>query len=105
MLTIIFTLYFQIWDRRSKRILMEEMEWWKDVLPGMMSDEETLDDQSLKCMRPDWRGTKFNEFMDRLDEHVYRASKHTRKIRVLGSPVKCPVPGTVKEWMTKDYNQ
>ena len=55
---------------------MEEMEWWKDVLPGMMSEEETLDDQSLKRRRPDWKGTKFTEFMDRLDERAYRASKH-----------------------------
>ena len=68
----------------------------------MMSDEESMDDdKSPKRRRPDWRSPTFNLFMDELDECSYRASKHPRKIRVLGTPLKCPHPDNVKEWMVK----
>ena len=61
-----------------------------------------MDEQSLKQRRPDWRGARFNEFMDRLDEHAYRASKRPHKVRVLGAPLKCPLPGTVKDWIVDE---
>ena len=66
------------------------MEQWNDVKPIMMSDEETVDDQCLKRRRPDWRGAVFNVFMDELDLRSFYSSKHPRKVRVLGTPLKCP---------------
>ena len=77
----------------------EEQERWKDIDPNMMSDEETIDSQTLKRRRPDWRTESFNSFMDNLDRRSYQASKHPRKVRVLGTPLKCPAPLNVKEWM------
>ena len=80
----------------------EEQEQWEDIYPSMMSDEETIDAHTLKCRRPDWRGSTFNKIMDELDRRSYEISKHPRKVRILGTPMKCPVPPNVKDWMTAD---
>ena len=68
----------------------------------MMSDEETVDSQTLKRRRPEWRSAEFNMFMDLLDQRSYTSSKHPRKVRVIGSPLKCPPPLGTKEWMSTD---
>ena len=81
-------------------MLPEEQEQWKDVEPAMMSDEETLDSLTLKRCRPDWRSSAFNNFLDELDRRSYQTSQNPRKARVLGTPLKCPIPDGVKDWMT-----
>ena len=58
----------QIWDRRSKHVNENEILLWQDVLPSMMSDEETLDGGVMKRHRPDWRSREFTELIDTLDE-------------------------------------
>ena len=74
------------------------MDKWASIEPSMMSDEDDIesDDQSLKRRRPDWRSLSFNVFMDELDERSYGASKHPRKVRILGTPLKGPHPDNVR---------
>ena len=85
-------------------MLPEEQEQWKDVDPSMMSDEETLDSSTLKCCQPDWRLSAFYNFLDELDRRLYQTCQNPRKARVLGTPLKCPVPDGVKEWMTAQFS-
>ena len=93
----------KVWDRRSKQVRDDEIDLWKDISPLMMSDEETTEDsQAFKRRRPDWRSDEFNDLMDELDQRSYsKASKHPRKARVIGSPLRCPWPENIKEWMLK----
>ena len=66
----------------------------------MMSDEETTEDENiLKRRRPDWRSGELNDFLAMLDARSYQGSKHPRKVRVLGTPLKCPHPTGVDRWM------
>ena len=66
----------------------------------MMSDEETTEDENIfKRRRPDWRSGELNDFLDTLDARSYQGSKHPRKVRVLGTPLKCPHPTGVDTWM------
>ena len=94
-----YMIILKIWDRRSKVITDEEMEKWKDIYPTMMSDEETLDNKNLKRRRPSWRSSEFNELMDELDQRSESNSKHPRKNRVIGTPLKNDPPTNAKEWM------
>ena len=88
-----------MWDRRSKYISVEESEKWKDVNPVMMSDEETIDSKTLKRKRPEWRSVEFNSLIDEIEKRYENNSKHPRKERVYGSPLKCCAPASAKEWM------
>lgn len=97
-----FVSFHQLWDRRAKQVQLEEQEHWNDVQPSMMSDEETLDSQTLKRRRPDWRSSEFNSFIDELDRRSYQTCKHPHKARIVGTPLKCPIPSGVKEWMITD---
>ena len=82
------------------------MAQWQDVEPSMMYDKENMgDDQTLKRKRPDWRSPSFNSFMDELDQRAYHTSKHPRKMRVLGTPLKCPYPERVKQWMLNESEE
>ena len=63
-----YVIKLQIWDRRSKHVNENEILLWQDVLPSMMSDEETLDGGVMKRHRPDWRSREFTELIDTLDE-------------------------------------
>lgn len=95
----VVSLIIQVWDRRSKFISTEESEMWKDVHPVMMSDEETIDSNTLKRKRPEWRSTQFNNMIDDIERRYETSSKHPRKERVYGSPLKCSAPSIAKEWM------
>ena len=90
-----------MWDRRSKYISAEESEKWKDVLPVMMSDEETIDSKTLKRKRPEWRSVEFNNLIDEIEKRYESNSKHSRKESVYGSPLKCCVPAYTKKWMVE----
>ena len=68
----------------------------------MISDEETVDSQTLKRCRPEWRSAEFNMFMDSLDQRSYTSSKHPLKVCVIGSSLKRPPPLETKEWMGTD---
>ncbi|XP_077996815.1 uncharacterized protein LOC144450121 [Glandiceps talaboti] len=48
----------------------EEKELWKWVTPELMSDEETLDDNTLLIKSPSWRASKLNEIIARADERL-----------------------------------
>ena len=72
----------------------------------MMSDEETTEDENiLKRRRPDWRSRELNEFLDTLDTRSYQVAKHPRKVRVLGTPLKCPHPTGLTTWMVASPSQ
>lgn len=88
----------------AKFVNSEEANNWKSIEPLMMSDEEN-DELTLKRRRPDWRSQAFNKFMDELDERAYRASKHPRKVQVFGTPLKCPHPENVQDWMLNQVEE
>ena len=51
--------------------MLRRKKWFGGKMPShacMMSDEKTMDDQSLSRRRPDWRGEGFNQFIDRLED-------------------------------------
>ena len=59
-----------------------------------MSDEEAVEDGSMKRRQPEWRSQVFNEFMDKLDERATN-SKCARKKRIVGTPVKSDFPANI----------
>ena len=78
----------------------DELSKWQDIEPRMMSEEETVDAQTLKRKRPLWRSSELNAFLDALDERSVQAEgRNARKRRILGSPIPNSPPKTVKPWM------
>ena len=63
----------------------DELSKWQDIEPRMMSEEETVDAQTLKRKRPLWRSSELNAFLDALpmDERSVQAEgRNTRKRRI-----------------------
>ena len=94
----------QLWERRSKFVLEVEKERWKDVLPCMMSDEESSADGTIARHVPLWRSEEFNSMVDALDTRANSKSKNARKERVLRSPWKTPSPTNCKPWMIRQVD-
>ena len=44
-----------------------QMEAWKCIATGMMSEEETTGDGKIERRRPCWRSDRINNWMDELD--------------------------------------
>ena len=63
--------------------------------------QESVDANTLKRRRPEWRSQELNEFLDELDQRSYQSSKHPRKVRLQGSPLKGPGPLKASEWMKR----
>ena len=63
-----------------------------------MSDEEAVEDRSMKQKQPELRSQVYNKFMDRLDERATN-SKFARKKRVIVTPVKSDFLANIKPWM------
>ena len=67
-----------------------ELSKWQDIEPRMMSEEETVDAQTLKRKRS-------LSFLDAFDERsVQTEGRNARKRRILGSPIP---NSTAKPWM------
>ena len=69
----------------------------------MMSDEEAVEDGSMKRRQPELRSQVFNELMDRLDERATN-SRFARKKRVIGIPVKSDFLANIKPWMICSFS-
>ena len=52
---------------------------WANVTTSMMSDEEAVEDGSMKRRQPEWRSQVFNKLMDRLDERATNSKFARRK--------------------------
>ena len=63
---------------------------------------ESVDANTLKWRRPEWRSFELNALLDELDQRSYQASKHPRKLRVFGSPIRGPAPIGAAEWTIHD---
>ena len=60
--------------------------------------QESVGADTLKRRRPEWRSLELNRLLDELDQRSYQASKHPRKVRVLGSPIRGPAPIGAADW-------
>ena len=77
----------QIYERRAKQVRDREQDYWKDVTPDMMSDEEKQGDVFIHH-QPSYRSTKF---LNKLDQRAAaKSSYQPRASRELGSPAKKP---------------
>lgn len=91
----------QIYERRAKQVRDREQDYWKDVTPDMMSDEEKQGDVFIRH-QPSYRSTNFTKFLNKLDQRAAAKSSHQpRASRELGSPAKKPIPPMCKQWMIK----
>ena len=81
-----------------------EQEKWKDITPGMMSDEEEDGDDTFRVHRQEWRSEEITALFEELDRRADAVMKraHPRKTRVIGTPLKVGAPSATKEWMVKD---
>ena len=75
-----------------------ELSKWQDIEPRMMSEEETVDAQTLKRKRPLWRSSELIAFLDALDERSVQAEgRNARKRSILGSPIPNSPPKTANK--------
>ena len=79
---------------------------WKDVVPTMMSDDEDVGNNTFRVHHQEWRSLEMNDFLDELDQRADSAMKssHPCKSRVVGTPVKVPVPDKMEAWMVREDN-
>lgn len=80
-------------NKRSKR--MKQM--WNSVTADMMTEEEMGTENNYIRHRQSWRSTRFNSFMETLDEE--RCTKTLARQRDTGDIVVRPPPPRVKPWM------
>ena len=91
--------FTQIYERRAKQVRDREQDYWKDVTPDMMSDEEKQGDVFVRH-QPSYRSTTFTKFLNKLDKRAAAKSSHQPQTnRELGSPVEKPIPPMCKQWM------
>ena len=79
----------------------KEMTVWKDVLPSMMSEEET-DDESFQRQRHSWKSRKLVCFLHKLDSRIKKNNKSSvpARERSYGPLLEVPTPKSVRSWMT-----
>lgn len=73
---------------------------WKDVLPSMMSEEET-DDENFLRRRQCWKSRKFVRFLAKLDSRLQKKSNKSgalAKSRSYGT-LDVTAPTCAKTWM------
>ena len=81
----------------------KEAQWWADVTPEMMSDEE-LDGNVYIRHQSSYRSDSLNTFIKKLDVRLNSAgtsSSHPRTERRLGSPQDKAIPKLAKKWIIK----
>ena len=76
---------------------------WQDVTPNMMSDEEDVGNNTFQVHRQEWRSQEMTDMLEELDRRADAAIKkaHTRKDRVVGTPMKVDPPKTTEDWMLR----
>ena len=79
----------------------EEMEAWKCIAIGMMSEEETMGDGKIERRRPSWRSERINNWMDELDRRGTDTWKVARKERIDGPLLQLQAPAGLHAWMVK----
>ena len=80
----------------------EEMEAWKCIAIGMMSEEETTGDGKIERRRPSWRSARrIHNWMDELDRRGTDTWKVARKERIDGSLLQLQAPAGLQAWMVK----
>ena len=93
----------QAYERRSSVVRPgKEADYWKDVTPDMMSDEEEVDDVYVRHS-PSYRCEKFHNYLMKLDKRVAAKGKnvHARFQRQEGAVIEKNPPPNCKPWMIK----
>ena len=85
-------------------MLESEKEMWVDVTASMMSDEEDVGNNTFRIHQQQWRSQELSEFLEKLDKRADEASKraHSRRNRVVGTPLKVNAPAITKEWIVRN---
>ena len=80
----------------------EEMEAWKYIAIGMMSEEETTGDGKIERRRPSWRSEEYTiGWMSWIDGEHADTWKVARKERIDGSLLQLQAPAGLQAWMVK----
>lgn len=80
-------------SRRIKRL-------WDGITADMMTEEETGIENNYIRHRQSWRSTRFNKFMEQLDED--KCAKSLAKQRETGDTIERSPPSGVKSWMVAE---
>ena len=67
--------------------------------PGMMSEEETMEDGKISRRRPNWRSDRVNKWMDELDGRGTDLWKVAIKEREDGPVLQLQPPTGLQAWM------
>jgi len=93
----------QSYERRSSVVRPgKEADYWKDVTPDMMSDEEKINDVYVRHP-PSYRSEKFHNYLIKLDKRVAAKGRnvHARFQRQEGAVLEKDPPPNCKRWMVK----
>ena len=96
-----YTIYMQLWERRSAQVTDQEKDKWIMLKPTHMSEEEEMDSETVLRRRPIWRSGELNAFLDTLDVRANKASRAPRKERQVGSPLQSNFPDDLPNWMLR----
>jgi hypothetical protein len=96
-----YTIYMQLWERRSAQVTDQEKDKWIMLKPTHMSEEEEMDSETILRRRPIWRSGELNAFLDTLDVRANKASRAPRKERQVGSPLQSNFPDELPNWMLR----
>jgi hypothetical protein len=97
-----YSLYLlQIYERRAKAVRANELSYWQQLTPDMMSDEEKSGEVFVRH-QPSYRSDSLNKFLTKLDSRTDKKTSHQPRMpRITGSPVNIDVPYHAKNWMIK----
>ena len=99
----ILGLTMQIFERRAKEVKPSEANFWHQITPEMMSDEEKQGEVFIR-RQPSYRSQELNKFLSKLDKRYEKKPSHQPRItRVMGSPIIKDVPRFAKRWMVVSH--